>query len=456
VTCYQQQAQPSGSSNHSSRQQHGHQHSLKISTSIEESPEMKYLQPYSLRLAEFENDSVRGIQTLVDRNKDDILMKIPLYDTITTDPTNTPDEDERVAFLSTQFSVQGEEERLAIMLLYLRYIARDSYVTTVLPKQHYGIWNLPQPIWDALRLPKCYKETFDATRIRVTEYCNRIMSQQQESQSTPIFTFDDCMWSFSMVRSRSIAVPELIQEKSDMDDGDATSTTITEMPLALIPGLDLFNHKFQSGTKMQLVHEDDGKNQESSWIVSSSDSYKADDQIYLSYGDDKDNWKLLLTYGFAVSQNPNSLIFWTWDDLLDAASSVKPTIFTDRIIASLKRHPQLQMYTTVSENRPTFSYDSSLGKPRESLLNGLTMVSNLHIQLGGQQEEDGKLEKEVLEQLIKQRIFDLELSHEEITKYISELNESKQHHEWIPLLKSITVALKQELNDLSTVSTKSK
>jgi hypothetical protein len=150
------------------------------------------------------------------------------------------------------------------------------------------------------------------------------------------------------------------------------------------------------------------------------------------------------------------LTFWTWDDLLDAASSVKPTIFTDRIVESLKRHPQLQMYTTVSENRPTFSYDSSLGKPRESLLNGLTMVSNLHIQLGGQQEEDGKLEREVLEQLIKQRIFDLELSHEEITKYISELNESKQHHEWIPLLKSITVALKQELNDLSTVSTKSK
>jgi hypothetical protein len=85
------------------------------------------------------------------------------------------------------------------------------------------------------------------------------------------------------------------------------------------------------------------------------------------------------------------------------------------------------------------------------------MLSNLYIQLGGNQQDGGfnKLESYVIEQLIKQRLQDLEMSHQEITNTITELEESKEYEEWIPLLKSINIALKQEINDLST-STKEK
>jgi hypothetical protein len=85
------------------------------------------------------------------------------------------------------------------------------------------------------------------------------------------------------------------------------------------------------------------------------------------------------------------------------------------------------------------------------------MLSNLYIQLGGNQQDGGfnKLESYVIEQLIKQRLQDLEMSHQEIPNTITELEESKEYEEWIPLLKSINIALKQEINDLST-STKEK
>jgi hypothetical protein len=177
------------------------------------------------------------------------------------------------------------------------------------------------------------------------------------------------------------------------------------------------------------------------------ESYKAGDEVYLSYGDDKDNWKLLLTYGFATSSNPNWISFWTWEELLLAAKAVRPTIFTDRVCTSLLNHPQLQQYTRISENRATFSFDIRQNVPRESLQNGLTMISNLVVQLGHPAQDDTALHADLLEQLKKQRVHELRTSNTEVTKQIQSLL-STTEEEWIPFLKSVNIAVKKELDDL--------
>jgi hypothetical protein len=202
-------------------------------------------------------------------------------------------------------------------------------------------------------------------------------------------SLDDWQWAFSMVRSRSVAVPEL-----EWDD----NREMESIQLALIPGLDLCNHQFGAGTVLQLSKDD-------YWTLFSSQSYAAGDQIFRSYGDDKDNLKLFLTYGFVVDDNPNNLAFWSWQDLLEVASSVRPGTFSERIRQSLLNHPQLKEYVTPSESKAAFSFDLKRRVPRESLQNGLTMLSSLATQLGF--PDDTALPQDALDGLIQARISEL-------------------------------------------------
>lgn len=367
----------------------------------------KYLSPSQLQLTNFPSTG-RGIKTLVDRSPGEVLLKIPVNETIT---------ETVAADLPIGETVQqqlSQEQKLALTLLGLKEDGHP-YVGSVLPKEHFSIWTLPQDAWNTpalSKLPRCYRESFQATRDMVSNFASAVKDD---------WKFDDAVWAFSMVRSRSLAAPELAPDDSDQP-----------APLALIPGLDLFNHQFDSGTVLQLT---DGY-----WTLRSSRSYKADEQIFLSYGDDKDNLKLLITYGFAVKNNPNKLAFWTWEDLLEAAGAVRPSMFSERVRRSLLLHPQLTSYVALTEDRATFSFDAATKRPRESLQNGLTMLSSLTAQLGF--PEDDYLQRDVLDHLIQSRVEDLNAC-------LGGFQTDAFPAEWLPFLASTKLVLEEELSSLA-------
>lgn len=346
---------------------------------------------------------------LVDRSPGDILLQVPVEDTITAINSITS-QNEDISL--------SQEQQLAMTLLHLRDQENHPYVSTQLPKDHYAIWNLPESIWDELQLPRCYRESFLATRQIVQEFA---------SSSVDGRLLKGRSWAFSMVRSRCTAVPELKASPSATNLKQESST----VPIALLPALDLFNHQFDAGTLLQLNG--------TTWTLTSSKSYSSGDQIYLSYGDEKDNWKLLMTYGFALADNPNALIFWTWQDLLEAAGKVRPSVFPPRVQQSLLKHPQLhETYTVLSEQRATFSYDGKAKEPRESLVNGLQMMENLAVQLG--QPHDASLGKDILKQLLENRSNELKASIEAV-----QLTEGQAKNEWQSFLSSLILVLEEEL-----------
>ena len=453
-------------------------------TSTAES-ERRYLEPYALELIgniigngnindDDDDDSFlgeRSVRTLKDRSVGDILLEIPLEDTITVDRIRSrlascarDGDAEENSNNNNNNNHEGsdEEEALALGLLRLRDEASDPYVANVLPKKHFNAWTLPYDLWKETLavLPRCYAETFKATRQRVNKFATATTNTNTNTNGD--FTLDDALWAFSMVRSRSLAVPEL-------DDGNNNAGD--RMPLALIPGLDLLNHAFGSGTQLQLVVDDDDSNGEhsttSKWVLTSSDSIKAGDEVFLSYGDDKDNWKLLLTYGFAVPNNPNALVFWSWRDLLDAARRVRPDTFTDSVCEQLLRHPQLEAYTVVSEQRATFSYDVKTNTPRESLTNGLAMLNSLAAQLGKPETEsegsDDALGNQVLGELQRRRLEELRDGQSRLNDQQAERNkqidgdgdddddeQENKYSEWKPFFESLRVALESEQRQLQT------
>lgn len=345
----------------------------------------------------------RGIQTLVDRPENDCLLKVPFNETVAASLFS------KSTLLDQLLS---EEHKLAVTLLRLKKDLHP-YVSSVLPKNFFGVWMLSQEQWVGppfSHLPRCYRETLQASRNMAFDFSSSIDDYPKE----------ETLWALAMVRSRSIAVPELAEFEG-------------HVPLALIPGLDLFNHQFDSGTVLDL-------SKDRHWTLTSRKSYKAGDQLFLSYGDDKDNWKLLLTYGFAMPNNPNQVAFWTWEDLLDAASTVRPGMFSERVRRSLLVHPQLQLYVSLSEDRATFSLDTNTKVPRESLRNGLTMLSSLATQLGF--PHDDLLERDVLNVLIEKRIEELRNCLEGFSLF------QDSEGDWLPFSSSLELALKDELSRL--------
>jgi hypothetical protein len=410
-----------------------------------------YLQPFSLQLTEFEESlGGRGVQTTVDRNEGDVLLKIPLQDTITvprllqhiapagTSRSGRPDDEGRESAPATD----DQEELLALGLLWLRDVKKDPYVVNVLPTSLRAVWTMPAQLWESISpcLPRCYLESFLATRNRVRKFASEVSETHEE------YSHDDALWAFSMVRSRSVAVPELEPSNQEGRGGGGTTPT-SSVPLALVPGLDLFNHAFGAGTKLQLAREEDelGGTKHDFWLVTSSESFTAGEQVFLSYGDEKDNWKLLLTYGFTVPENPNSIVFWSWHELLDAAKVVRPAVFSDRVCNQLLNHPQLGAYTLASEGRATFSFDAKRGEARESLSNGLAMLASLATQLG--HPGDASLASDALGQLIATREQDLAVCQNRLKEVRVQLE--KEDLDWIPFVDSLRVALEQEALDLT-------
>ena len=75
----------------------------------------------------------------------------------------------------------------------------------------------------------------------------------KDSETFEDIATGDFLWAFSMVRSRSLTVPKLqnqkpVETKEEEDREVESEDEATSVSLELIPCLDLFNHDFESGS----------------------------------------------------------------------------------------------------------------------------------------------------------------------------------------------------------------
>ena len=253
---------------------------LLVTTSISD----RFLSPFGLQLCDFP-DTGRGVQTKRHRTQGEILLEVPLRDTITS--TSLFRE---IPQLDThQFS---DQQRLALGLVRKVTSRRkgsktieDAYIAS-LPRTHASLLTMPDQIWDNCQsfVPRSYRDSMLATRQWGIDLVKTVAQDHRElfDQNNPSHLKEDILWACSMVRSRSIAVPEL-------------ATDCDEIPHALIPGLDQFNHKFGVSSKLELVST---SSNEQHWKLLSESPYQKDDQVWLSYGEDKDNLEIVSNLWF--------------------------------------------------------------------------------------------------------------------------------------------------------------
>jgi hypothetical protein len=404
----------------------------------------RFLRPFDLQLCEFD-ETGRGIQTLIDRAPGDTLMEIPndcvvtsrkLFERypILSEKLEGCDTMEHEEESSSSFYLSDEEVLVAgICLLKLD---EDDYISS-LPTSHASIITLPCNEWRNIStyLPNCYRTTLQATRNWSKRACSKIRSlfdrDEATRRSTSSLSEKDILWACSMVRSRSIAVPELKEEV--ITDGKRPP------PRALFPGIDLLNHKAGAKTQLELTNKN-------VWKVTTPEKHTKGDQVFLSYGDDKDNWKLLLTYGFCLRNNPQHIIFFDLDDLIEAAMECPSlgAVITPRVKQSLMSHPQLSsLYTGISENRGTFSYDANIQAPRESLQNGLALLTSVARQLGST-EDSSVLATQLFQKLIERRRNELQIAVSKIPN-----NVIVDKPPWEGFVSSLELVLKQEFTVLT-------
>ena len=106
---------------------------------------------------------------------------------------------------------------------------------------------------------------------------------------------------------------------------------------ALLPGLDLLNHKPHAKTRLERAASDGGG---TCWRVISEDTYLAGQQCFLTYGD-RDNLKFLLQYGFALADNADALVLFDVRDLIGGCEAALPHVFTavrEPLLQQLSQH----------------------------------------------------------------------------------------------------------------------
>lgn len=363
----------------------------------------RFLKPFDMEIHEF-SETGRGVRTTRDRRTGETLLEIPLQDTLTA------------TSLCQQFPTLLEhpwtdEQILALGLCHMLQQQDNNLYIQSLPR-HVSLLTMPEDLWEtAFRpcLPRCYQEFMSATRTWGRDLCT---SARKEFD----FSEQDILWACSMVRSRSVSVPELKPEN------------VEDIPHALIPGLDLLNHQVGAKSTLSLVGD--------SWQLLSETPHQTNDQVWLSYGDEKDNWKLLVTYGFCLADNPaHQFLFWDFSDLLDAASRARPSIFTPRIQQSLLQNPQLAVYTQPGEQRAILSYDVGTQTPRESLQGGLALLASVAAQLG--RPDDTTLPNDVFNHLLISR-------QEDLKTCLKTLDQVDVPQEWQALFSSLRLVLEQE------------
>ena len=290
------------------------------------------LQPHGLELATFPGTG-RGLRTTRPRVAGDLLFSVNDCDLLIAERLVENHPVLRAAAKAAA-AAGGPLTDEQLISLYLAMEDTVPYVAA-LPPQH-SVLSLPAEL--CALLPRCYARVVAATR----EYAlglHRSACAALVAAGAPPVELDAFLWAFATVRSRSVEV--------DDDDGGGVPTHPLvaaggqQRRRALFPVLDLFNHR--SGARSKLARRGEV------WGLTSRDEYTEGEQAFISYGGELDNLHLLLTYGFALADNPHPLLLFGTAELLAGCAMARPELFSPEVVELLAA--QLEQAATLDAAR---------------------------------------------------------------------------------------------------------
>jgi len=295
----------------------------------------------------------------------------------------------------------------------------DDYAALMLPLQS---------------LPHCYKAAIAATREYTTRQhalCAAALTAVNEPPPLP----DRFRRAFAAVRSRSFALgDELFRIPSSSDDGvdDGPHRYEPRSPIvqqrthitsptrrALLPLYDQLNHR--TGAKTRIIRS------EKLWRAVSDDAYIAGDEIFNSYGEDRGNLDLFLTYGFCIEGNGGVGVAFSGREVLEAVARVSPEVFgKGEVMRSLRARfveEEVRRRAAPLQDLALFSIDlldddasDGVGdtgtmtvRPCGPLRDKLDVFCRMAVPLGCTEEEAGALAKNVMDAMLRARYDELKM-----------------------------------------------
>ena len=367
------------------------------------------LDPYDLQVHDFASTG-RGLRTLRGRNPGETILSVPECDALTVSSLfhRFPDLLNQARSSEHKFS---DEQILAIGLIKLRGI-NDPYVSS-LPTRQFSVLEIPTSILSYL--PRAYQKIILAYQDhveRLYETINHVLDFK--------VSLADFQWAFATVRSRCIGVGD------EHQDENGVVVTQGGEKRVMLPALDLLNHRFGADAQISFSSVDQF------YELKSNISFAKGEQVFISYGEKRDNLKMLMTYGFCPPGNPNVVAFFDVSDLLHACSSARPAFFPPPV--------QQQLYDLMvkcGKDRDIFEYDGCSHQALNSLQVGIDMMAEIQKQFVAR--PDIAFTNDITTALIDTRTKEIENCMKMIQT--SPFIET----EWKHLINSIAILLRSEL-----------
>lgn len=380
------------------------------------------------RLADFDleiydfPDTGRGLKTTRDRKEGEVLVKVPEKDALTAsvilDRFPLLDQAAKSSIETREIQLT-DEQVLAVGLLLLKQ-DKDRYASSLPPQQ--SVLQIPEPLISFL--PVAYQKLIVAYRQHCEKLRASIVEFLPDDVATKLVTPQDFAWAFATVRSRCVGM--------DGDDDPRVRTGGKDEIRVMLPGFDLLNHKFGAVTSPGF-HEE-----EQHYFVKSNDPYAADEQVFISYSDQRDNLKMLMTFGFVAPGNPEQIVNLDVEDLFRALAVARPAYFQPAVLQQL-----WGLIKKLGKERDLYEWNGRTKKPDELLLNGIDMMADIEKQF--LKEPDTTFGKDILACMIANR-------RQELAHGIERLNQAMEGMEdktWIPMMSSMKLLMQEEDRYLS-------
>jgi hypothetical protein len=359
----------------------------------------------------------RGLQTTSDRSAGNVIVKVPEKDALTaTFLLNRYPEilgQAAATHIEKYQTKLTDEQVMAVGLLLLKQ-DDDRYVISLPPQ--YSVLQMPELFLSFL--PLAYKKLIKAYIQHTSDLQVSFQSVLPASADTALLiSKDDFTWAFATVRSRCVGM--------DGTDDDRVRTGGTGEIRVMLPGFDLLNHKFGAKAVPGYSTDED-------YVVTSDDAYSKGDQVFISYSDNRNNLKMLMTYGFCIPGNPERVVLFDVQDLLEACAAARPKYFSKPVMGQL-----WTLMGKLEKQRDMYGFDGQTQQAQESLLSGIDMMADIEKQFIS--EPDTTFFSDVLAALIFAR-------RAELSKCLDFVGEAAATVDgpWVPIMNSIKVLLEEE------------
>jgi hypothetical protein len=355
----------------------------------------------------------RGLATKRDRAPGDVLISIDDADVVTAERVLEQNPNAMAAAeAAAQSGRKLTDEMLLTLHIHCELQANSDYADS-LPSTQPSVLRLSSD--DVSLLPRCYANAANQTVQFALEQFDVLSTALRSAGSAPM-SVDQFLCAFSHVRARSVEV------SAEQGDGLEPESELVHASSgrrrALLPALDLINHRASARTTLERVPSPDSPG--CCWRVISQDSHKAGEQVFFTYGA-CDNLKLLLQYGFCLPSNPEAVVLFDVRDLIDASEAALPKAFGPVRSELLEQLGAVEAAPAAAGDGPfqrlsLFSYDTTSGEPRETLSQALATLQSLVVPLGGTAAEAADFPTQALRELLKARYEEVNMLIEDAAR----------------------------------------